>query len=170
MTHAPSPDFAEHRFPCDQCGADYRFDPKSGTLICDHCGHSEPISSGPWGGASLRELDFDAAITDRLPDSEIEETRVLSCPNCAAQVEFDPNTEGSCSATLSISNNDSNEDPYNFGLHGTGIDTSAPEIDVRWYDNDQSSADEDTSPTTSDGTVFGSAEISTGSVVHSFLI
>ena len=29
---------------------------------------------------------------DRLPDSEIEETRVLSCPNCAAQVEFDPNT------------------------------------------------------------------------------
>ena len=25
-----------------------------------------------------------------MPDSEIEETRVLSCPNCAAQVEFDP--------------------------------------------------------------------------------
>ncbi|NOC43946.1 TFIIB-type zinc finger domain-containing protein [Ruegeria sp. HKCCD7559] len=92
---APSPDFAEHRFPCDQCGADYRFDPKSGTLICDHCGHSEPIGAGTWGGASLRELDFDAAIADRLPDSEIEETRVLSCPNCAAQVEFDPNTHAS---------------------------------------------------------------------------
>ncbi|WP_170343606.1 TFIIB-type zinc finger domain-containing protein [Ruegeria atlantica] len=92
MTHAPSPDFAGHRFPCDQCGADYRFDPKSGTLTCDHCGHSEPIGAGPWSGASLRELDFDAAIADRLPDSEIEETRVLSCPNCAAQVEFDPNT------------------------------------------------------------------------------
>ncbi len=82
----------EHRFPCDQCGADYRFNPGDGTLTCDHCGHSEPIGSGPWGGASLRELDFDAAIADRLPDSEIEETRVLSCPNCAAQVEFDPNT------------------------------------------------------------------------------
>ncbi len=82
----------EHRFPCDQCGADYRFNPGDGTLTCDHCGHSEPIGSGPWGGASLRELDFDAAIADRLPESEIEETRVLSCPNCAAQVEFDPNT------------------------------------------------------------------------------
>jgi DNA-directed RNA polymerase subunit RPC12/RpoP len=82
----------EHRFPCDQCGADYRFNPGDGTLTCDHCGHSEPIGSGPWGGASLRELDFDSAIADRLPDSEIEETRVLSCPNCAAQVEFDPNT------------------------------------------------------------------------------
>lgn len=92
MTHVTAPDIAEHRFPCDQCGADYRFNPGDGTLTCDHCGHSEPISAGPWGGASLRELDFDAAIADRLPDSEIEETRVLSCPNCAAQVEFDPNT------------------------------------------------------------------------------
>ncbi|NOD48218.1 MULTISPECIES: TFIIB-type zinc finger domain-containing protein [unclassified Ruegeria] len=92
MTHVTAPDIAEHRFPCDQCGADYRFNPGDGNLTCDHCGHSEPISAGPWGGASLRELDFDAAIADRLPDSEIEETRVLSCPNCAAQVEFDPNT------------------------------------------------------------------------------
>jgi DNA-directed RNA polymerase subunit RPC12/RpoP len=82
----------EHRFPCEQCGADYRFNPGDGSLTCDHCGHSEAIGSGPWGGASLKELDFDAAITDRLPDSEIEETRVLSCPNCAAQVEFDPAT------------------------------------------------------------------------------
>ncbi|MEM1003898.1 MAG: TFIIB-type zinc finger domain-containing protein [Pseudomonadota bacterium] len=82
----------EHRFPCDQCGADYRFDPGNGTLICDHCGHSTAISSGPWGAAVLRELNFDAAIADRLPDAEIEETRVLSCPNCAAQVEFDPDT------------------------------------------------------------------------------
>ncbi|NOD92357.1 primosomal protein N' (replication factor Y) - superfamily II helicase [Ruegeria sp. HKCCD4884] len=92
MTQVTAPDPTEHRFPCDQCGADYRFNPGDGTLTCDHCGHSEPISAGPWGGASLRELDFDAAIADRLPDSEIEETRVLSCPNCAAQVEFDPNT------------------------------------------------------------------------------
>ncbi len=82
----------EHRFPCEQCGADYRFNPGDGTLTCDHCGHAQPIGVGPWGGAKLRELNFDAAIADRLPDSEIEETRVLSCPNCAAQVEFDPNT------------------------------------------------------------------------------
>ncbi|MES0824586.1 TFIIB-type zinc finger domain-containing protein [Ruegeria sp. SCP11] len=82
----------EHRFPCEQCGADYRFNPSDGSLTCDHCGHSESIGTGPWGGASLKELDFDAALANRLPDSEIEETRVLSCPNCAAQVEFDPAT------------------------------------------------------------------------------
>ncbi|MCL6283229.1 TFIIB-type zinc finger domain-containing protein [Ruegeria sp. 2012CJ41-6] len=82
----------EHRFPCDQCGADYRFDPQSGGLVCGHCGHSEQISAGPWKGGALRELDFDTAMAQALPEAEIEETRVLSCPNCAAQVEFDPDS------------------------------------------------------------------------------
>ncbi|MFD3190151.1 TFIIB-type zinc finger domain-containing protein [Sedimentitalea sp. HM32M-2] len=91
----PSPDSAqpqEHRFPCEQCGADYRFAPASGTMTCDHCGHSEPIDSGPWSGAALAELDLRDALDQTLPAAEIEETRVLSCPNCAAQVEFDPDT------------------------------------------------------------------------------
>ncbi|MFC3615425.1 TFIIB-type zinc finger domain-containing protein [Lutimaribacter marinistellae] len=82
----------EHRFPCDQCGADMRFVPGEGRLVCDHCGNTESVSAGPWGGSTLRELDFEAALAQRLPEAEIEETRVLSCPNCGAQVEFDPDT------------------------------------------------------------------------------
>lgn len=82
----------EHRFPCDKCGADYRFDPAEAALTCDHCGHSQPIGAGPWKGPAIRELDFDAATTGALSAAEIEETRVLSCPNCAAQIEFDPAT------------------------------------------------------------------------------
>lgn len=81
-----------HRFPCDQCGSDYRYDPANQSLICDHCGHSEQIGGGPWQSGSLRELDFDAAIAKQLPEAEIEVTRVSTCPNCAAQVEFDPTT------------------------------------------------------------------------------
>ncbi|PRY80829.1 TFIIB-type zinc finger domain-containing protein [Marivita geojedonensis] len=81
----------EHRFPCDQCGADLRFDPERGLLLCDHCGNTSEIgASGPWSGGSIREIDFDAAIADRLPAQEMEDTRVSTCPNCAAQVEFDP--------------------------------------------------------------------------------
>jgi ribosomal protein S27E len=80
----------EHRFPCDQCGADYRFDPTSGTLTCDQCGNTRPIIEGAWGGATLKELDFDAARADDLPDSELGEARVVTCPNCAATFEFDP--------------------------------------------------------------------------------
>lgn len=82
----------EHRFPCDQCGADYRFDPDKNMLVCDHCGHTQQIGGGPWASANLSELDFDATVAQNLPLSELEETRVLTCPNCAAQVEFDPNT------------------------------------------------------------------------------
>lgn len=84
-------DVTEHRFPCEQCGADYRFDPARGLLVCDHCGDTQRVDGGPWAGATLRELDFDSAIARNLPETEIEETRVLKCPNCAAQVEFDPN-------------------------------------------------------------------------------
>ena len=78
----------EHRFPCDQCGSDLRFDPNTGTLKCDHCGNEAAIEGVGRHTAPIRELDFDAALSAQLPDVEIEETRVLSCPNCAAQVEF----------------------------------------------------------------------------------
>ncbi|MEN8656463.1 TFIIB-type zinc finger domain-containing protein [Marivita sp.] len=80
----------QHRFPCDNCGADLRFDPDSGNMLCDHCGATLEISgSGPWTGGSIREIDFQTAIADRLPSQEMEETRVSKCPNCAAEVEFD---------------------------------------------------------------------------------
>ncbi|MDA7428079.1 TFIIB-type zinc finger domain-containing protein [Primorskyibacter aestuariivivens] len=89
----PLPDTpeAEHRFPCDECGADFRFDPCTGGLTCDHCGNRSDIQTGPWGGAALKELDFDRAIANQLPSEDIEETRVSKCPNCAAEVEFDAN-------------------------------------------------------------------------------
>ncbi len=82
----------EHRFPCEQCGADYRFAPSRGVLLCDHCGHSQQIGSSPWGVSRLSELDFESAVNQSLPAAAIEETRILNCPNCAAQVEFDPAT------------------------------------------------------------------------------
>lgn len=81
----------EHRFPCDQCGADYRFDPERNMLICDFCGSTREVieQRSPWEGG-LKELDFRAAIDNLLPLQEMEETRVTTCPNCAAQLEFDP--------------------------------------------------------------------------------
>lgn len=83
-----------HRFPCSACGADLRFDPIAGNLICDHCGNVEVMegrSSGPWAKQSaIRELDFKAALRDQLPSAELETTQVLNCQSCGAQVEFDP--------------------------------------------------------------------------------
>jgi DNA-directed RNA polymerase subunit RPC12/RpoP len=90
QTDTPASLIEEHRFPCESCGADYRYAPGEGALICDHCGHRQQIAPpGPWSGA-LKELDFNAALSQSLPPSEIEETRISTCTNCGAQVEFDP--------------------------------------------------------------------------------
>ncbi len=79
----------EHRFPCDTCGSDLRFDPGDHQLICDHCGNVEAISGhGPWTGA-IKELDFRKGVNAQLAAEDIEETRVVTCPNCGAQTEFD---------------------------------------------------------------------------------
>jgi predicted RNA-binding Zn-ribbon protein involved in translation (DUF1610 family) len=87
-TPPPVPVTQEHRFPCAACGADYRYDPGAGRLICDHCGDVAEIETGgPWQGG-IRELDFQTALRDRLPAQEIEETRVAKCTSCGAQVEL----------------------------------------------------------------------------------
>ncbi len=80
-----------HRYPCEQCGADLRFSPGATELVCDYCGHAQSVA--PAGRAKLEamaEIDYRAAIRNALPAELIEETRVLSCPNCGAQVEFEP--------------------------------------------------------------------------------
>ncbi len=84
-----TPEIEQH-FPCDACGADMRFDPKSGQLVCAHCGSTEQLVENPWAKATIREIDFRTALNDALPAPEMEETRVSNCPNCAAQVEYDP--------------------------------------------------------------------------------
>ncbi|KAA9010271.1 zinc ribbon domain-containing protein [Histidinibacterium aquaticum] len=83
----------EHHFPCDACGGDMRFDPGHDRMVCDHCGNTQPVEdAGPWGGTAIKELDFARAVAGQVEAEDVEETRVLSCPNCGAQVEFDEAT------------------------------------------------------------------------------
>ncbi|SEW25126.1 replication restart DNA helicase PriA [Cognatiyoonia koreensis] len=82
----------EHRFPCDACGSDLRFDPGEDRLICDHCGNTQPMETDRTANGGIRELDFRKALDNDLADAEIEETRVITCPNCAAQTEYDADT------------------------------------------------------------------------------
>lgn len=68
-----------------------RFDPAAGQMVCDHCGNTTALDKGPWDTAAIRELDFRTALRGDLPAPDMEETRVAKCPNCAAEVTFDPN-------------------------------------------------------------------------------
>ena len=81
----------EHRFPCTTCGSDMRFDPGDDRLVCDHCGNVDPIDHGPWNrSTAIKELDLRHAIEHQTDRIEEVETRTSRCPNCGAEVEFDP--------------------------------------------------------------------------------
>ncbi len=82
------------------------------------------------------------------------------------QVTFDPSSLGAKTAEISIANNDSDENPYNFSIQGTG--TSAPEMNVKG--NNTSITDGDTTPSSGDNTDFGSADIATGTIDRTFTI
>ena len=81
-------------------------------------------------------------------------------------VLFDPSGEGLRTATISIDNDDPDENPYDFAIQGTGL--LVPEIDVRG--NGNSIVVGDVTPDLSDGTDFGSTPVASGTVSHTFTI
>ena len=80
-------------------------------------------------------------------------------------VTFDPGAGGTRSATLTMANDDSNENPYNFSISGTG---ALPEINVTG--NSTNISDGDITPRTADATDFGSTSVTGGTVVGTFTI
>ena len=81
------------------------------------------------------------------------------------EVTFDPSAAGLREAQISIANDDSDEDPYNFAVQGTG---TLKEIDVQY--NGTSIPDGDASPGSGDGTDFGETNAAFGSVAHTFTV
>lgn len=81
---------SHHRFPCETCGSDLRYDPGGDRLICDHCGNTEDIDHGPWDrSAAIEEQDFSSALKNATDAVEMETTRTSQCPNCGARIEFE---------------------------------------------------------------------------------
>ncbi|MEZ5750641.1 MAG: primosomal protein N' (replication factor Y) - superfamily II helicase [Paracoccaceae bacterium] len=80
-----------HEFPCAQCGAKLRYSPGQQSLTCQYCGHAQDIPhSDADRDAALVALPLRQALANHLPADAMEETRVLGCGSCGAQVEFDP--------------------------------------------------------------------------------
>lgn len=80
-------------FPCSSCGADLVFAPGQTQLVCPYCGHMQQIPAAPSAEVrrALRELDYRAAVENRLAPAEVEDKRVTRCPSCGAEVELPPN-------------------------------------------------------------------------------
>ncbi|MEM7521187.1 MAG: TFIIB-type zinc finger domain-containing protein, partial [Pseudomonadota bacterium] len=77
------------RFPCETCGSDLRFAPDAAQLVCDHCGNTQAVEGSGRHSHAIAELDLGDGLRADLPEDQMEETRVSSCPNCAAEVAFD---------------------------------------------------------------------------------
>lgn len=80
-------------------------------------------------------------------------------------IRFDPSTTGARYATINISNNDPNENPFTFAIQGNG---TSPEINVRG--NGSTISTGDSTPSTADHTDFGSMRVSGGSIDRVFTI
>ena len=80
------------------------------------------------------------------------------------QVIFAPTMSGARAVTLTLANNDPDENPYAFALQGTGL---APDIAV--LGNGLLIANGDTTPTTAGGTDFGSLT-TVAALIHTFTI
>lgn len=82
-------------------------------------------------------------------------------------ITFNPSAIGLRTATVSIANNDSDENPYNFDIQGTGITTSQ-EINIQG--NGVDIVDGDITPSLTDDTDFGSILVSSGNNTNTFTI
>jgi hypothetical protein len=82
-------------------------------------------------------------------------------------ITFNPSAIGLRTATITIANDDSNENPYNFDIQGNGT-TTLPEINFQGNATDI--ADGDTTPSVTDGTDFGNVDITSGTQVNTFTI
>lgn len=81
-------------------------------------------------------------------------------------IVFDPSAGGLRTASVSIANTDSDENPYNFSIQGTG--TVFPEIDIQG--NNTSIPDGDTTPSLTDYTDFGAISVVSGTASRTFTI
>ena len=80
-------------------------------------------------------------------------------------IRFNPTAPGIRTAIVSIANNDSNENPYNFLIQGTGI---TPEADI--FGNGQPIASGSTIPTFVNDTFFDYINVTSGTIDRVFTI
>lgn len=82
------------------------------------------------------------------------------------EISFDPSGTGARDATVSIVNDDADENPYNFDIRGTG--TTEPEVAL--FGNEVLIVDGDATPSTNDFTYFGSAHAGVETVERLYVI
>ncbi|WP_299224448.1 choice-of-anchor D domain-containing protein [uncultured Psychroserpens sp.] len=120
---------------------------------------------------NLTSLPFNVIIGGANPGDFLVTTYPASTINAGNSsnftITFTPSAAGLRTATVTIANDDSNENPYNFSIQGTGF-IPAPEMNVTG--NGTTINDGDPTPSVADDTDFGSVDVSGATQVNTFTI
>jgi LSD1 subclass zinc finger protein len=85
---------AEHRFPCESCGAVLTFAPGSTVIKCEHCGHENAI---PEDDTPIVEIDFRSTLASLETAAPHSDHRVVRCDSCGAEFSLPPDAHaGAC--------------------------------------------------------------------------
>ncbi|MFD2824543.1 choice-of-anchor D domain-containing protein, partial [Lacinutrix iliipiscaria] len=94
-------------------------------------------------------------------------TPISASGSTTFDITFNPSSAGLRSATITIANDDSDENPYTFDIQGNGF-SLLPEINL--VGNGTTIVDGDTTPSPIDDTDFGSVNVTGGTQVNTFTI
>ncbi|CAN5589203.1 hypothetical protein BH23BAC4_BH23BAC4_04170 [soil metagenome] len=79
------------QFPCENCGAQLKFEPGTTALVCPYCqAENEIEASGP----AVEERDFKEALALLQSREATVEVLTVQCTNCGAQTDFESNVSG----------------------------------------------------------------------------
>jgi hypothetical protein len=95
-------------------------------------------------------------------------TTIAALSSLDFTVTFTPSAAGIRNTTLTIANNDANENPYNFLIQGNG--TLVPSVEMNVRGNGQSIPDNSIYPIGTNWTAFGVATVGVTTVVRTFTI
>ena len=91
---AAEPEAGDNRLACAQCGAVLAYAPGTTTLVCEYCGHTNPIEAQP---VEIVENDLKDALQRGIAAAPVEEIQRVRCNSCAAEFTLDPNKHaGAC--------------------------------------------------------------------------
>jgi len=81
---------ADKQFPCGQCGAKVKFDPRAAALKCPYCGHENAI---PKSASDIKELDFHTYLQQAGSQAEQIQTTLVRCSGCGSEISVDPQVQ-----------------------------------------------------------------------------
>ncbi len=84
--------FSSIEFTCRGCGAPYRFDPATQSLLCEFCSSTQKIQDSD---KQILEYDFKTAVKELNTNAPKEIAREITCPKCGAASTLTPFSFGS---------------------------------------------------------------------------